>query len=382
MTTMKNIIIAGQAAEGAGALVGWRGRGALSLDQIVAALVAAGCPADWAPRPESCKAHAGEAIRALNGEGYIVRSAVRSDQDRRLAKATGRTWDARWYVARSAASTANVGESAGQVLVTFELHGEELVASGDTELAARVIEVFRAKRDTEAFESGRVTEWLARTLQNHLGCTTLGLGWYIPSGSRTLANALCVAMSTRWGHSWICPALPVADSDELRIGIARGLEDDVRAIEKTLANERAQRDDKREISEAVAARLLRSVGELAERVSAYRALCGNAVDAAVSLIKALTEDLARIADATSIRGSLLELAEPPAPPLPPEVSPAERAADVAAAMRQAAARANDPVATSPTTHRVSAPPTVELADVIDPKADNSDLERASLLEWD
>lgn len=420
----KSIIIAGEAAEGSGALVGWRGQGSLALRDIRAALEAAGCPSDWAPPAESCKAHAGEAVRALNARGYIVRAARRTDQDRRIARATGSTWEARWTVSVSSASTAAVGESAGRVVLSFELRGAELTVAGDDVLGREVTEIFNAKRDAEAFQAGRVTEWLSRTLQRHLGATRLGLGWYVPAGSRPRANALCMAMASVWGCAWICPLLPVATSEELKIGVARGLVDDVAAIEKTLANERNAATEAKlsEISPAVAARLLRSVTEVTERVAAYRVLCGPAVDPAIARLQGLAAQLGTLADASSQRFALLELAEGPAAPAPaPEVSPAERAAERAMeertgfqparrAMPMPLPRAEDrpsqvdelgnvmPVPTTTiainaaTAHhanayRVPAPPTMELGDDIgptDPDDQNAADSRArfDLLELD
>lgn len=333
---MSNIIIAGQAAEGSGALVGWSGQGALSRADILAALAAADCPASWAPAAKSCKAHAGQAVRRLDAIGYIVRAARRSDTDRAIERATGRTWEARWIVSRSHASSAEVGDAAGEVELTVELADGELTCKGDSHLSAQVRSIFEALRDAESYQAGDVTTWLARVLINELGATRFGVGYYVPAGSRARANALVTSMSIRWGRAWICPALPVATSDELKMGIVRGLEDDVRAVQAVLVRERsmAREAKKGDMSPATAARLLRSVGEMSERVGAYRALCGDAlVRPVVALLRSLTDDLGAIADATSIRGSLIEMDGPTEPAAPEPPSPAQIAADRALAER-------------------------------------------------
>ena len=342
MTTQtRGIVISGQAADGHGAIGGWRGSGPLMLSQIKLALRASELPEAWAPAAESCKAHAGEAVRQLNARGFIVRAARRSDQDRRVERATGRRWDARWTVARSSAETALVGESAGAVILTIELHGDELTCEGNAVLGAEVREIFAAKRDAEAFQAGRVTEWLARILINELGATRFGLGYYVPAGSRARANRLCAAMMARWGRSWICPLLPVATSDELRAGIARGFEEDVQAIATAVraAKVEAFEAGKVEMSSGKAASLLRSLAEVNERVIAYRALCGDAaIRAAVEDIRGMHEELRGIAGDAAQRFALLELDAPAESPAPaPEISPAERAAERALAERRDAA---------------------------------------------
>lgn len=304
----KDLVVAGQAADGAGGLVCWAGMGALGRPAILAALSEAGLPVDWAPVAVTSKAHAGDAIRRLNSRGYIVRAARRAD----LQAKTGvrPMWDARWIVARSHAASGEVGGSAGTVEVAIELRGEAISFEGDDALASEVREIFNALRAEEVYQAGDVTVWLGRVLCREMGATKLGLGHYVPAAQRARANALCAAMMIRWGRSWMCPLLPVATSDELRIGLARGMEDDVRAIAQSVENARssARGENRQDMTPGKAASFLRSLGEVQERLGAYRSLCGDrAIAPAQRLIAELIADLATLADATSQRAALIEL---------------------------------------------------------------------------
>lgn len=303
-----DLVVAGQAAEGAGGLTCWEGMGPLGRPAIIEALAEAGLPADWAPVAATAKAHAGDAIRRLNSRGFIVRAARRSDVQ--TASGVRPMWDARWIVARSAAAAGEVGGSAGKITVAIELRGEMISFEGDSNLSAEVEGIFHALRSEEVYQAGDVTAWIGRVLRARMGATKLGLGYYIPAGSRPTANALIAAMATRWGRSWLCPALPVATTDELRTSLARGMEDDVRAIAQSIANATAAaRDAKRaDMTPGKAAAFIRSLGEIQDRLGAYRALCGDrAIAPAQRLIVELLNDLGRLADDTAIRGSLLEL---------------------------------------------------------------------------
>lgn len=314
MATQKNIVISGQAAEGSGALAGWRGQGTMTRGDIVAALASAGLSDALAPREKSYRAQAGQAVRRLDNRGYVVRSAARSSAVKLARIAGTRAWDARWTVSATNAATADVGDASGRVVATFELNGAELTGEGDAGLIAEVTEIFNALRDAQTFQAGEVTAWLSSALCRHMGATGYSLGYYVPATSRAQANALCAALMARgWGRDWACPLLPVATSDELRIGIVRSLEDDIAAVAGAIASSagEAAAEGRAAMQPGRAAQFLRTLTDVEGRLDAYRALCGEARVAPVkATLRAMIEDLRRICGDTATRGAMLEMDGP------------------------------------------------------------------------
>ena len=333
----REVILAGASAEGSGALVGWSGLGSLSRSEILAALAAAGLPAEWAPRSKSATAHAGEVVGRLNLRGYVSRRAKASD---RRPGERRRDWAARWSVFRVDASSAQIGEAAGSVVLTVELgrESDELRLGGDPRLSAEVDREYRDLRDGEVYQAGDVTSWLARLLRERCGATTLGVGYYVPTGGREVASRIAGALAERWGCGWIHPLLPVATSDELRVGIARGLADEVRKVRASLESQRetARGENRADVAPGVAGALLRSLESAQDRLAAYRILCGDDVIAPVAAaIRALHAELGALVDDASLRFALLDLSIPPAAPVvESRPAPAERAADAALAARR------------------------------------------------
>jgi hypothetical protein len=355
--TLREIVTAGASAEGSGALTGWNGLGSLTRSEILAALDEAGLPASWAPRSKSPVGHAGKAISALSGYGYIVRRARSaswrdaSAADRAQADASGdvvitkvRAYRARWTVAASSAADATIGESAGRVVLTAELRdgSDELVLEGDTRLAAEVSEHYRTLRDGDVFDAGDVTHWLRGVLVRECGATRYAMGYYVPQGGRERAAKLAAAMAHRWGANWASPPLPVATSDELRAGIARAFTDEVQGVARSLetAREAARREDKAEISAGVAARLLRELGDVDARTATYLALCGQEVLAeTITALRELREILRPLAGDVSMRFAMLELDGPV------QAAPARKATrqDVERAISERSAELGHPV---------------------------------------
>jgi hypothetical protein len=357
-------VVAGASADGHGALIGWSGMGELSRSVVLSVLRAAGLSETWAPRAKSATAHAGHAIGLLNHHGYIARRAKGSDTPRGAGR---RQWRARWVVAVADASTAEVGEKVGEVVLSVELpsEGDDLILTGSASLAARVRAEYAGLRDAEIYQAGDVTAWLARTLRDHCGATSFGVGYYVPAAGRAVAGRLAAALSARWGAGWICPLLPVATGDELRVGIARGLADDVRtvatALESARKAARAESPPKSEIGPGKAAGLLRDLGAVQDRLAAYRLLCGDAVIAPiVAEIGALAGTLGKLADDASLRFALLDLSVPVSQPAaePERASPAQRAADAAIETRRAVTANPTPIRRE-TESRPAAKPAVE-----------------------
>lgn len=331
-------IVTGAAAEGHGALIGWSGLGSLSRAELLQALSDAGLPESWAPSAKTTVAHAGRAVQSLNGRGYVTRRA----RVERSRFESSRQWVARWIVFRAEAGQAELGDKAGEVILTVELlkGSDELQAAGLPSLVHEVEADYRALRDAELYSAADVTAWIRSLLYVRCGATAFGVGYYVPAAGRAVAAAIANAMARRWGAGWIAPPLPVATGDELRVGVARGLLDDVRSIARSFEAVRARAvGENRNVRPGEAARFLSDLSDVNDRTGAYRLLCGDAVIAPiVAEMSTLRATLAPLTDDASVRFSLLDLDTPiETAPEPARLSIAERAADQALARRQQAA---------------------------------------------
>ncbi len=347
MTRATDIAIAGGAAEGRGVIGGFRGLGKLSQPQRVQALIDAGCPSDWATSRKSEVGYAGEVLARLNQLGYIARRAGRSNW---ANNETGKTreYRARWYVGRSLAATAEVGDSMGPVVVTAELRdgSPELHLTGDAHLCATIRADYDANLGAELYTAGEITQWVSGLLINKCGACRFGVGFYIPSHGKELAARIVNAVASRWGSNWINPLLPVATTEELKLGIARGFQSEISRVGRSLqtARETARKDNQPEISVSTAARLLKDLADVDSRADAYRVLCGDEAltEAGVELARLHTE-LSQLSGDTATRFAMLELDTQPSAAVEttPAQSPAETAAEKALAERRSETTAGD-----------------------------------------
>lgn len=298
-------LVAGARAEQQGALVGWTGRGELSRASIVAALRAAGAPADWAPKSKSAHAHAGAAVGKLSRAGLIPRVArdvTASDKRRGVAS--------RWIVAR-AMTAGQVGDAAGRIAMTAELmQTGALVLDGDPELCTDVRADFDRLLAGELYAAADVTGWLAGVLRAQLGAVRLAQAWYVRHGNVEIAAAVCQAVSDVWGTDWLLPALPVATSAQLRAGLARGLITEARDVLDDLARQRkAATEAKRaDIGPAAAATLLARLATVSDRAAQYAVILGaEHLGDIRKVLQAAIATVEPLADGTSQRGAMLEL---------------------------------------------------------------------------
>ncbi|MDP2607241.1 MAG: hypothetical protein Q8S00_32290 [Deltaproteobacteria bacterium] len=239
------------------------------------------------------------------------------------------------------------------MILTAELRDGDstLHLDGPSEMVAELRERYLARIAAETLNAGDVTTWLARTLRDRCGAARYAVGYYLPAGGREIAERLVAAMSVRWGAGWASPLLPVASGPELVAGLARGFFDEISRVAGSLATAReaarAASPPASEISAAIAARLLRDLGDVSERADAYRVLVGaDALAPAVAELARLHAELTPLADGASVRFALLELDDSPAEIAASErVSPAIRAAEVASEARRAEAPAATPAAT-------------------------------------
>lgn len=291
-------LIAGAAASGNGALMGWTGSGRMTRGAIVSALATAGMPTEWAPTSKSAHAYAGQAVKLLDGSGYVTRAERSRGQQ---ATTSTRSYRARWIVGEVGVVVADATSRAfGQRVLTVTLGaGDALTFEGRDALAQTVRESYEAQRAAESYEAGEVTAWLRNILIARFRAVRLGGVWYVPAKFVADAEKLCTSVSKLWGQDWIVPALPIATSQQMLTGIRNGIVEEVAAIERELREARDERQKKGEpeITSRLAARLLVDVGTVAERLRHYSVLLGETHTAPVR---------ARL---ESLRGSLEPLAD-------------------------------------------------------------------------
>ena len=327
-------MVAGAVAEGHGILTGFTGRGVMTRATLLATLAEAGMPAEWAPAAKSAHAHAGRVLNALNQSGYVCRADTKRRKERTAvgtadaatamavamdAKAEGRhydadaivryqtngipTWAARWEVAIGRGRAAEVGAAFGTVVMiaTLDQRGELLLECDDEALTRRVREDFEARRSSEEFQAADVSAWIKSTLVNRFRAAQLGGNWYVRKQYAGEAERFLAAFARRWGENWILPALPIATTDQLRVGIANGLIGEANALlaeYRELLTAKQDKSGTALASSKTATALHAKVVALGERAVGFGYVLGNAY------VMRVRETLAKIAGeiAESIRG--------------------------------------------------------------------------------
>lgn len=228
VTLTSGDIVAGAVAEGHYVLLGWGGTSGLTRGALVDALTAIG-RASLAPSAPNARAQAGAIVAGLARQRLDVRSAP--------CTVAGQH---KWTVGK-VNHTGAVGDKYGDILLHVTLTGAVLTYTGDSALGEPIVAAYNARLAAEVYKSSDVTQWLVGILRWRLQGIKFGaLGWLIPARHATEAQMLCTAVqSTKFGTDWMLPALPVATSDQLRDGIARGLTEEVTDLMGKLATERA-----------------------------------------------------------------------------------------------------------------------------------------------
>lgn len=323
--------VAGDAAEGHGALTAWRGDGVMTRAQIVAILVAAELPEAWAPSPKSDRAHLGDSMET-GTNALIARVATAAKYAPKVeGEPRTREYRVRHVVARNRAGANGIGQSLGDIVLTAELldgfsaltitHDESPEAVA---LAARIGADYQTACDAEAYRAGDVTRWLRDTLVVRCGAASFAGCHYVPAASRDEASRLVTEVARVWGVGWMNPMIPIVSSDELARGIARGFADEIDQVARDLEGRRqACRNRKdnpqEEVAERTATRLLGVLATLDQRAQGYRILCGDVmVSECRAKLAALVAELKTISSGASVRFSLLDLEDGPTNDLPRE----------------------------------------------------------------
>lgn len=252
-------LVAGAASEGHGALTDWLGRGSRS-GAAIAAIVGGIIPSDWLPAPKDAPVQLGRAMQSICGTRYIAKP-VRHSRDPEV-RAT-ETWMARWMlVTMPVASEVKPGDKFGDIVLVATLTGDEnaskltcevqptedpAVFSERSQLCSALRMAYGALVDAQVHTASDITRWLGHTLRRRLQCLRYGRSYYIPRESREQAEALVNALrSDNWGHNWMYPALPVATTGQLSLGLALSLALDVAELsEETQLDRKLARDEGR-----------------------------------------------------------------------------------------------------------------------------------------
>lgn len=220
-------VVAGAVAEGHGVILGWQGGGSVPRKVLCDALAAADVGAA-PPKAKSARAHAGRALELATREGLVVR-----------VQRGGAVNTATWSIGL-ADHQGSVGDKFGTTVMRAHLSATDVFSvDGDHTLAPKIRADFDARVAAELFLPSDLTAWLADRLEGRFDAVRLGLGFYVPARHAKQAESLCRAVAgCGFGRDWILPAIPLATSDELREGIARGLQVEVSDLLDSLAAER------------------------------------------------------------------------------------------------------------------------------------------------
>lgn len=303
-------LVAGAAAEGHGALTDWLGRGARTGASI-AGIVGDIIPESWLPAPKDAPVQLGRAMQSVAGIHHIAKP-VRKSADPEV-RAT-ETWLARWIlVTMPRAQGVVAGQPYGDIVLVATLHGDQeagirltceteptddptaAIERGDLCIALRT--AYTALVSAQVHQASDITRWLGYTLRRRLNAVRYGRSYYLPTETRAQAEQLVNAFrSDGWGANWMYPALPVATTGQLSLGLALGLALDVTELADDLGiARRAARDEGRL---DVGPRALKTAREkldiIKARINFYADRLGDArseVDAPVRDLEVVFEEI-------------------------------------------------------------------------------------------
>lgn len=303
-------LVAGAAAEGHGALTDWLGRGSRTRQTLFDAVMGI-IPDEWLPAPKDAPVQLGRAMQSITGIRYVAKPVRHSpDPEVRLTE----TWLARWIlITMPRAQGVVAGQKFGDIVLVATLYGDEesgIRLTCETEptddpeqmlerssLCINLRTAYGALVGAQVFGASDITRWLGLTLRRRFQAVRYGRSYYIPRESRETAEALVNALrSDGWGSNWMYPALPVATSGQLSLGLAMGLALDVTELADAVGiARRAARDEGRA---DIGPRALRTAREkldvIKARVNFYADRLGDArseVDGPVRDLEVVFEEI-------------------------------------------------------------------------------------------
>lgn len=278
-------VVAGARTQASGIFLGFGGQGSMTRAELAAVLAAAQMPAEWLPAAKSAHAQAGRIVGELSRHGYIVRAARTPVKNGKPMKTDERGWVARWNVGQAILGS-NVGGAYGTTLLVVSLlPGGELKIEGREDLALSVRAGFDAACSGEVYAAADVTSWLQATLIGRFRACAVGGNWYVRRRFAADAERLCTELAKHWGRNWLLPAIPMATTEELCVGLVKNFAGEVDAVLKTYRDELAEA--KKEARDAGkpdrdvllgtrrAKTLLAEIRTLAERAVGFGAMFGD-----------------------------------------------------------------------------------------------------------
>lgn len=248
-TTYSNVVrygnmVAGAVAAGHGILSGWRGAEKRTHVQLADVAVQAQIPMEWLPTPKDAAIQLGRAVQHVAGIYYEAKPTpkkYRTAADR---------WDSQWRLILKQEGT-QPGDAYGMVALvatTYNVDGVTRIVCNPTpqesQLARAVMAEYSKRIETSEYTASDVTKWLGDTLYQRLDAVRYGGNWYVPRDTKAVAQRLLDAMrASGWGKQWVYPALPIATSAEMIVGIAISFEEEVGGLMNTLAAARKQAQD-------------------------------------------------------------------------------------------------------------------------------------------
>lgn len=245
-------VVAGASAEGHGILTDWYGRGDMTRERLLDIQTIAGIPREWLPAVKDAAVQLSRACVHVAGTTYeskkVRKRPFNAEQETYQEWQATHPWTARYaLVRRSLGHEVHTGTAYGDVVLvaTLQEHADSApVLTFDTGEGYEVVReavatAFEHRIGQVVYTASDVTRWLGDLLRRRLGAVRYGRTWYVPRNTRTIAEGLTDALrESGWGHSWLYPALPIATSEQLSLGLALGLQEEVAGVMADLQNAR------------------------------------------------------------------------------------------------------------------------------------------------
>lgn len=304
-----------------GIITDWLGRGEKTHEQLLDIAAIADIPREWLPQHKDAKVHLSRALQYAAGTQYRVRPVRKPTlaqfRDRPEQRNYSDESTARWYTedygytARYSVEIltqgeVRAGEPTGRIALVATLWDARLqwdVAPGSEALRVAAEDHFQRSLATQRYEARDITKWMQDILRRRCNAVRYGRTWYVPRDTKTIAlNLISTVRASGWGHSWMYPPVPVATTQELSLGVALGLQQEVADTMADLEVVRAtaRKAGRADIGKRAAMTFSSEFAEIHRRVEMYRALIGEAN---------FSDTLNVLADATILVDGILDFWE-------------------------------------------------------------------------
>jgi hypothetical protein len=319
----ENLVVAGMGAEGHGVMTGYRASGALTLTALRELAARAGVEEQHMPKAKDAKVQLTRAMRAVASD-----RGMQAEQEKKKNRQTveAREPASRWMLVSGgvAGEMPAPGMPYGRLELVATLYddarGQALVMDPpDSTLAIAVRDEYQRLISTKEVIASDVSKWLNEYHRDVLCAVQYGIGWYVPRAHRAMAESIVAVFwgEASYGDKWMNPPLPVASSEQLSLGLANGLCDEVAEQMKLLADKRAElraerNDQTAEITARAATSFMVRLNRIGARANAYAALLGDKLlDMCHSRIADMMIDLDRVISGgvTNPDGSFREIDE-------------------------------------------------------------------------